>query len=176
MEKKPLFKKNRLFIPIICGLAAAMFMISAPSVFFLNLTPSLPRGLYLRIPATSVRKGDLVVYTVPDDVHQLCREREYGVEGYDISLFLKKVGGMPGDLYGVDANLVFRVNGKSLGNVKLTDTAGREMPVKRGVHVVPEGQFLPVAPPDNSLDGRYIGTVSQDMIVARAIPFITEFW
>ena len=174
--KERLVAAEKFFIPAFFGLAAFLFMTCGTSLLFLNTTESLPRGLYLMIPSTSIRCGDYAVYEIPDSVRQLCMERNYhpAKDGKPI-LFLKRVGALPGDLYEVRQDFSFLIEGKLVGKVEKVDSKGRIMPIQFGMHIVPEGEFLPCGIPSNSLDGRYTGPVPLENIRARAVPIFTEF-
>ena len=55
------------------------------------------------------------------------------------------------------------------------DNQGRKMPVKEGVFIVGEKEFLPIGEDEHSFDGRYTGTVPLANIKSRVIPLITKF-
>ena len=148
-----------------------LFINFGPRIVYVNTTRSLPLGLYLAIPGKNLRYGDIVVYDPPEKVRELIRERNYGSD--DVH-FLKHVGGMPGDMYGV-AEDKFIANGELKGMVQRQDNAGNPMPVMDGLHIVPEGEFLPIGEKINSLDGRYMGTVPLDNIITRVVPIATEW-
>ena len=159
---------------IIAGSLVVLFVLFinfAPKIIYLNTTRSLPLGLYLAIPGKNLRHGDIVVYVPPEEVREMIRERNYG--SGDV-LFLKHVGGLPGDVYGV-AEDKFIVNGELKGMVQRQDNAGNPMPVMDGPHIVPEGEFLPMGEKINSLDGRYMGTVPMESIMTRVVPIATEW-
>ena len=164
------WKKKRL----IAGALVILFVLFinfAPKLIYVNTTRSLPLGLYLAIPGKNLRYGDIVVYDPPQKVRELIRERKYGSED---AHFLKHIGGMPGDIYGV-AEDKFIAHGELKGTVQRQDNAGNPMPVMDGLHIVPEGEFLPIGEKTNSLDGRYMGTVPIDSIITRVVPIATEW-
>lgn len=149
----------------------ALFINFTPRLVYINTTRSIPLGVYIVIPGMNLRHGDIVVYDPPEEVKKLVRERGYGTGNEH---FLKHVGGLTGDFYGVSDEKIF-VNGENKGAVQRQDDAGNPMPVEDGLHIVGEGEFLPLGEKVNSLDGRYMGTVPLKNIITRVVPFITEW-
>ena len=166
-------KKWMLISLIIGGVIMALLSLDQ-RVVFINLTGSLPRGIYVAVPYTSIRSDDIVAYRPPEDVMKFAFDRGYAP--FPDMTFMKKVAAVSGDFYSVSMDLDFKVNGKSLGKAYRLDRLDREMPLQMGLHMVPDGHFLPYGTADRSLDGRYFGTVSQDRVIAKVIPLAVEFW
>ena len=144
-----------------------------PNILYFNVSPSLPRGIYLAIPGSMYRTGDLVVYEPPDDVRAFCMDRGYMTEEM---LFVKYIAAMPRDVYQVNQDdHKFTVNEKYLGIAEAYDNVGRTMPKQYGSHIVPDGEFLPYTGATHSLDGRYTGTVPLSKIKTRLVPLLTEW-
>ena len=78
----------------ICG-----WQMPQQDILFYNATASLPRGIYLRIPATKIERGDIVVYDPPEEVIAFSYQRGY-VQHTD-TRFLKRVGAIAGDVYSI---------------------------------------------------------------------------
>ena len=145
-----------------------------PKLLFFNTTASVPRGLYLRIPATHIKTGDYVVYLPTEVAKNLSKERGWTVE--DNPKFIKRVGATPGQTWSVDPkNFQFYANSKYIGQAALYDSKDQPLPRIYGTFQVPEGEFLPVAEATASFDGRYTGTVPLENIEAKVIPILTEF-
>lgn len=144
-----------------------------PKVFYLNTTPSLPVGLYLRVPAIHLEDGDAVVYRPSESTMQLAKDRDWIPSD---EMFIKEVGALQHETYSINPdNLQFLANGKYIGQVSPIDHLGRMMPVLRGDFEVPDDEFLPVANNPSSFDGRYTGPVPTKNIEAKVIPLILEF-
>ena len=141
-------------------------------ILFINITPSLPRGLYLAIPGDQYREGDIVAYTPTPEVTEFCMDRGYMETKVS---FIKTIGAMPGASYRIDPDLTFTIDGKKAGVVVPKDSKDRNMPFKIGLHWVPNGEFLPYTHGTRSLDGRYTGTVPLSNIKTRVIPLLTEW-
>lgn len=141
-------------------------------IVYINNSPSLPMGIYLRIPMLWLNQDDYVVYSPPDDVINMALQRGW-IEDSDV-LFLKRVRGLPGDTYSVTPIEGFYVNGKYQGQVEVMDAKANPMPQHYGQHVVPLKSFLPGGEAVNSYDGRYTGPVPINRIKAKVIPIITD--
>ena len=142
-----------------------LFMLFPSRIIFVNVTASLPPGIYVSIPNTTLRQGDYVGYQPTDEVRDF--SLEHGWMPGDQYLFLKKAA-LPGTFYQIGER--FYIEGEDRGPVFKTSPSGVQLPDKHGIFVVPEGQFLPYGTNDYSFDGRYEGTVPMENIVARVIP------
>lgn len=162
--------KNAVTFLIICVIVQMTIEI-LPNIFYLNITSSLPKGIYVRIPGKECRRGDYIVYEPPEDIKNLIIKNGWGDGKRD---FLKKVGGIEGDKYSVDvATLTFEIEGRYVGRVYETDNVGNELPKLRGEYKVPKGYVLPIATGARSYDGRYSGVVATSRIKARVVPILT---
>lgn len=155
----------------VAGLVGALVNLQPYSLVW-NRTASLPTGLYLaqEIKGTSVNRGDLACF--PYVSPTWAKPRRYFVEGLRLC---KVVTGLPGDFlrhegeqwivespqkarHNVGALLPFDAQGRSLPAHALTEGS------------VPEGQLILIAPPQNSLDSRYLGPISQANITTKIRP------
>lgn len=164
----------KVFLGVLLALAAYWYAsITGNQFVYLNLTASLPRGIYVSIPGTAYRHDDIVVYRPTPEVEAFSISHGYMKEETKMS-FLKLVGALPGETWEVDDERGFFIEGRRIGTVLMKDTKGNEMPVPYGIHVVPDGEFLPYTKAPRSFDGRYEGTVPMNRIITRVIPLITE--
>ena len=152
----------------LCLLATAVLFQSLSYFFFLNITDSLPLGLYLRIPGREFQCGDYIVYEPSEEVQRMVADYGWGDGNH---VFLKQIGAVAGEHYAVhEATHEFTVEGMCRGRVFDTDTQGQPLPRLRGEFIVPEGHILPVATNPRSFDGRYTGTIPVDSIRTKVIP------
>ena len=162
-------RKRVLIFGICCLLSAGLFQVIS-SIFFLNITDSLPIGLYLRVPATNLSKGDYIIYEPTEEVRKIVVDYGWGDGKH---LFLKKIGAVAGEHYTIrEDNGEFLIEGQHYGQVFLTDTKGQPLPKLRGEFIVPTGHVLPVATNPRSFDGRYTGSIPIECIKAKVIPFL----
>lgn len=153
----------------ICG-----WQMPQQDILFYNATASLPRGIYLRIPAATIERGDIVVYDPPETVLDFAVQRGY-TQHKDVR-FLKRVGALAGDVYSIGEHGVFCINGAYIGEVRGLDSKDRPLPqLAQGDYVVSDGMFLPIADTTRSFDGRYTGTVPITRIRAVVIPVFTQW-
>ena len=163
-------KKAAIIILALC-VVAKFVAEETPKVFYLNVTSSLPTGLYMKIPGKECRRGDYIVYEPSEETKELIIKNGWGDGKRD---FLKRVGATAGEKYSVDAEtLKFEIEGKYIGQVYETDTNGNALPKLRGEFEVPKGYVLPIATSARSFDGRYSGTIPQNSIKTRVVPILT---
>lgn len=147
-----------------------LFRDSMPQLFVKNLTASMPVGLYLILPDTEPKDGDIVSFVPPEEVTKLALERGWIKEKVN---FLKTVGALPGDTYTITDWAIY-INGTYVGSVYSVDGQDRPMPELRGTFVVQDGYFLPISTyRPRSFDGRYIGEVPLSSVRHRVVPFFT---
>lgn len=144
--------------------------IDAPPLL-LNLTPSVPRGLYrLRAPTQPLTLGQLVVFPAPAPVASLLVTRGWLPPQVPL---LKPLAALPGDtVCGTDDGLV--INQRLVGTVATKDAQGRPLPRWRGCQQLAAGEVFPanLAHPQ-SFDGRYFGPIATSTLQQIAEPVWT---
>jgi conjugative transfer signal peptidase TraF len=133
---------------------SAVAVAVAPS-FVWNLSPSLPRGLYLRDRGAAPRRGALVSFAPPARVASLIAARAYLPPGASL---LKIVVALPGDTVELDERS-FSVNGQRLGPVAPRDSRGRDLTPFVFTGTVPDGVAFVATTAPLSFDSRYFGPV-----------------
>jgi conjugative transfer signal peptidase TraF len=119
-----------------------------------NLTPSLPQGVYALYPGTP-GKGDFAAFCLEGAFADLARERGYLAAGScssGLRPLLKRVAGLPGDA----------IPGDPL--IRSTDSLGRSMPSALPEGVIPSGMALLLADHSGSFDSRYFGLIPLDAL------------
>ena len=160
-------KKKVIILLLMCAIAKIGFE-EIPEILYLNVSQSLPVGLYLKIPGEKCRRGDYIIYEPSEEVRAIIINNGWGDGKHT---FLKKVGAIAGDTYSIDEEtLIFEAAGKYIGQVYETDTIGNELPRLRGKFKVREGNVLPVAMNARSFDGRYSGEIPLESIKTRVVP------
>jgi len=145
----------------------------------LNLSGSIPPGIYRRIDGPIVR-GGLVLACLPANVGSFARGREYVPDGScangDAPIG-KMVVAVEGDTIDVNADGVF-VDGRFVPNSAPLprDSRGRALPVLRVAHrlVEPKEVWLVSSYSPRSFDSRYFGGIAEGTIVSRIRPIITS--
>ena len=156
--------------------------IVAASGYFLgvriNLTPSVPRGIYLTTSGP-IQPGAMVAFCPPDEpLFRVARARTYlrfGLCPGSYAYMIKQVAAMGGDtISATDRGIT--VNGLALVNSApiLKDTLGRDLPTWRVSQLMLNEHELLLMSASNpaSFDGRYFGLVNQSSVRATLKPFI----
>ena len=141
----------------------------------LNLTPSLPRGVYLLRSGVPV-KGDLVAACLPHEAASLGRERGYLGPGHcpaGAAPVLKFAATIAGDVVAVGADI--KVNGKHLQPAPpLEDRAGRPLEIfPAGHYELAAGELWLYSPSTRSWDSRFFGPVQAENVLGVVRPICT---
>jgi conjugative transfer signal peptidase TraF len=134
-----------------------------------NMTPSLPPGLYWLSPGEAPAPGTLVAFPVPAGVRDLVRERRYLPPG---AFLVKPVVATPGDNVCAEAGEL-TVNGEAVGTIRTTDSAGRALPHYEGCGQVPEGRLFVASRYAKSFDSRTFGPIAASDVRGRVTPLWT---
>lgn len=153
-------------------LLALSFMLSTLCLLYfagfrLNVTPSMPRGIYRLIPG-SLRRGDMAAFCLDGPWAQLAARRGYVASGQcqsGIRPLIKNLAAIPGDGleisdYGIT---VLAQDGKGhfwLAPAQSEDGHGRPLPASDlRAGLVPDGMALLLSGHPGGFDGRYFGLV-----------------
>jgi conjugative transfer signal peptidase TraF len=155
----------------------AIAVINSDVYFFVNQTPSIPRGLYREAADAPLERGAYVQYCPPARSGKRALRRGY-VPGGDCPaetmMMGKRLVGMPGDTVRVTRRDV-TVNGKALPKSEpmFEDGEGRPVKPRLGTRVMGPGEyFLFSGHHPMAYDSRYMGPVTDVRGVIR--PVLTE--
>jgi len=136
----------------------------------INITPSLPRGLYLLRPAVPPGRGSVVALPVPPGVRELISSRRDLPQRFQL---LKRVVAIEGDRV-CTAEHQYVINGKLLSPIATHDQVGRPLP---GPYpycgLVAPGTVFVAGDGPSSLDSRYFGPVTIQTLTT-ALPLWTS--
>lgn len=155
----------------LCPGVAVMALVSAPFVasrLILNLTPSMPIGLYLALDRRPVH-GDLVLIEPPPRIRALAARRGYLSRQH---LLLKIVAATTGDRVCRHGRAV-SIGGRIRVWARRTDPAERALPVWYGCRVLRSGEIFVLGSHRASFDSRYFGPVIASDVVGVATPVWT---
>ena len=128
-------------------------------IFYQNLSPSAPTGLYIITPFQNITYGDYAIVSLPADVPQLHVSKGF--------LLLKQVKGLPGDRYTVTNN------GTHIhGNVYPSSPRPGLPVVDTGEYTVPNDSILFLNNPADSFDSRYLGPIQKNFIQKKVMLLI----
>lgn len=132
------------------------------NVLLVNLSPSEPEGLYLRVHGGAVRRGALVAFLAPPAAFPYAdRQMSY----LHRTSILKAVGAMPGDLVCALGGELW-INGKRRAGISAVDRNGRALPRWLGCRRLRAGELFAFSDRvPNSFDSRYFGPIAMDVAV-----------
>lgn len=131
-----------------------------------NSSVSAPLGLYIVMPETRLRPGDMVLVTPPESIADMAARRGYLPR--DVPL-IKQVAAIGGDHVCAKGDII-TVNGDTVAVRQKADSAGRPLPWWQGCRVLSPGEILFLMPAAQSLDGRYFGPLSSVHVIGRLVP------
>jgi len=133
----------------------------------LNASSSLPRGLYITLPAGRIGHGDMVLAELPSPWAELAARRGYLPTGIPL---IKEVAAKAGDqVCGHGHQLM--VGGRSYPRQSY-DALGRPLPVWQECRFLAEDEILLLAAHAQSFDSRYFGPLPMAAIKARLRPLL----
>ncbi len=169
---------RRLGVLVAMSMMIGFYSALAGGALRINLTASLPRGVYRTAAVDGpLAIGDLVYFCAPHgSAWELAATRHYTPPGLcsdGSAPFLKPIVALSGDPYSV-ATASVAILGQNLPLASV-DSAGRSLPhLPLGPGVVPANAVMVVSDKKNGFDSRYAGPLPISAIVGRAFPVLTE--
>lgn len=154
-----------------------LFTLLVPRTLRVNVTPSVPLGLY-RIVQAPAGRDSLVEVCLPTELASFALRRGYTGHGPcpgRTRPLLKVALALPGD------RIVLTRLGVARGGIllpasapRVTDSQGRPLPrLSLGLYQVPVGSVWLYGPHPSSFDSRYFGPVSADLVRNTLVPLDT---
>ena len=169
---------RRVLVLVVAVLVAGLVTFPEALRLRLNVSKSMPRGLYRVTTAAALRRGSLVSVCVDRELAQVAAERHYIDAGSCPSgtePLLKRVVGEDGDVVETSESAV-SINGKRLAAsaTSAVDSAGRALEhFPWGEHRLAHGELWLFSERDRSWDSRYFGPRPTDEVVAVVEPLLT---
>jgi len=136
-----------------------------------NASNSVPIGLYRVQSVTQLTVTELVAVQPPDLLAAFLDLNGYLPIGAPM---LKRVLALPGQTV-CRNGLTIAVDGIDIGNARERDGHGRRLPAWHGCHVIADGDvFVMNWQSEDSLDGRYFGSLPASAVIGKAVPVWTE--
>ncbi|MGF6906801.1 S26 family signal peptidase [Fusobacterium sp. PH5-44] len=140
--------------------------------YTINISNSLPRGLYKLESPQNLKKEDIIFFPIPNNIRELLRERKY--ISPVINSFMKKVGAEYGDKIQIKNNILY-VNETAWGLMFTKDPRNNILPILTIDELTPGyDEILPLSSALYSFDGRYFGPIKRQEIKYKCI-LIFEF-
>lgn len=184
IQNKYLNHSHTLFKGLLISLPVVVLLIIAVQTLFylahlrVNLTASMPIGLYKKLPHTAFSTGDIIASCLSGDIAKIGRKNKYLTRGTcpaSSAPVLKKVIAVPNDTVTVTNNAII-VNGKSYPAPRRTlDRLGRVIPtfVKIGTYKAKGFWLYGAHRPNHSWDSRYFGEVPASDVIGVFKPVFT---
>ena len=135
-----------------------------------NPSESAPRGFYFTAPVAALRRGDLVLVTLPSDVAKLAADRGYLPRSVPA---LKRIAAMPGQSVCARDSGIY-ISGDRVAETLAVDGKRRELRAWNGCRELLEGELFLLNPSaKSSFDSRYFGPLDRSFVRARAVPLWT---
>lgn len=161
--------KRRILLAAVLGCVGIAASTLSPEhrSLVINLTSSVPVGLYVRIAAPP-RIGDFVLVRLPLHLRQFAAWRGYLPLN---RLLLKIIAAGPGD---VVCRLGSRVwaGGHSAVWALRTDVLGRPLPNWRGCRRLQANELFILGSHSGSFDSRYLGPVNRQSVLSVLRPIL----
>lgn len=155
----------------ICFMAGIILLGSSffsTKYFTVNLTDSIPKGIYLLKEPENLKKGDYIVFQIPENALSYIHGRKYLPK--IATNLIKTVGALPGDRIEIIADKLM-INGSPYGKINKFDSKGLKLPILKSEDLVlKQEEILPLAEKDKSFDGRYFGKIRIENISFKAKP------
>ena len=136
----------------------------------INISESLPKGIYLKSDGGEPEPGSLVIFqnSLADSMGTA---RGYIRRGASLG---KRVAAVPGDTIRMGGGQPTEVNGRKAGRRALGwDSLGRPVDPILFEGVVPEGKLLVLGETENSFDSRYYGFIAKAEVTGTLKPLFT---
>ena len=165
---------QKRFFPLIfsfCVLAALLLLFKyLSSHYLIQVSASMPKGVYKIKAAESFSRGQIVIFNIPKSVSSLVEKRRWAPESLTY-LLMKPVAAKAGDQILISQKGLF-INGSYVGAVKRFDSAGRPLPAIFGEFVLRQNELFAASRHENSFDSRYFGPIQTSAVKGVVEPLI----
>ncbi|MDE2135737.1 MAG: conjugative transfer signal peptidase TraF [Alphaproteobacteria bacterium] len=166
-DARTIFRLSAIGIAIL----AATATIPHTPVLVWNATASAPIGLYVRLPESTPKRGDLVLVRPPAAIAQFASRRGYLPANVPL---IKRIIALSGDTICARDDSIL-LDGQPLVQRQTIDGQGRPLPHWSGCHTLGRHEvFLAMTHVSDSFDGRYFGAIPTANIVGRLVPLWTR--
>ena len=160
IKKKSLFLPLFLIILNILGIYTRKYLV-------LNISSSIPTGIYKVDKSTDFKRGDIVTFST---------KRYKDILDYPGSIknitFSKYIAGISGNYIRIENNKIY-VNNKEKGNIFKVDGLNNRLPqLKEKEYIVKEDEVFVLGTNDKSFDSRYYGCIKKSDVIYKLVPLI----
>ncbi len=171
IRKKPRYGLF-VFIVVFC-----IFLYAIKNMgIMLNVTPSIPIGIYKTHPPTAMQRGDIVALCLSDPDKEYGLTRHYiqmGTKCHDSDPLIKKIIAVPGDTVRLQDGFMVVNHQELLFKTYYKDNAQRSLKVfPRGLYQQTSGYWMIGDHSPYSWDSRYWGPIARNQILYKLSPLI----
>ena len=131
--------------------------------YIINVTPSLPLGIYKLEKVKDLKKGDIVLFDISEKDKEMMFERGY--IPYKKTKLLKTIGALENNKINIVDNILY-IDEENYGKILDRDLENRKLP---NIEIkIDKGNFLALTKKNLSYDSRYFGQVSLEKIEKKA--------
>jgi len=135
----------------IVGISLIIFSFFQNKIFYFNFTESIPTGLYRTVSFQTLKPGDFVAFTLPNESFVL----------------MKEVVGVPGDKFCVSKQGRASVNENVFGFRLEKSSKGMNLPDWFGCEILSSNEFVVRGYGNRSFDSRYFGPIKGAKIISK---------
>ena len=159
-------KKKSLFLPLFL-IILNILGIYTRKYFVLNISSSIPIGIYKVDKSIDFKRGDIVTFSTKKYKDIL----DYPGSIKNIT-FSKYIAGISGDYIRIENNKIY-INNKEKGNIFKVDGLNNRLPqLKEKEYIVKEDEVFVLGTNDKSFDSRYYGCIKKSDVIYKLVPFI----
>lgn len=135
--------------------------------FVLNISSSIPIGIYKVDKSIDFKKGDIITFSINNYPNIL----DYPGNIKNIT-FSKYIAGISGDYIKIENNKIY-INDKEKGNIFKVDGLDNKLPqFKEKEYMVKEDEIFVLGTNDKSFDSRYYGCIKKSDVIYKLVPLI----
>lgn len=170
-EKSTYQKLKKTLINLGAILIVGFFLFDfAKENFRINVSESIPTGIYRVYPIDTIKKGDCIVFETDESTREFMLKRGYIKE--NSKAFIKKVAGMEGDI--IEIGEYLKINDKTIKKIYAKDSMGNPLPLKTGKYTLKKDEFFMLGDHERSFDSSYMGIIKREQMLKKA-KLIQEF-
>ena len=134
--------------------------------YVINISASLPMGIYKLYEIEKIEKGDIVMFSFPPEAEKYIRERKYLPD--NVKTLLKRVTAVEGDNVEVrDKTLYINNEEYWLAKIKEKDSKGLLLPRMKN-QILRKDEYFVLGTHPTSFDSRYYGAIRKEVILKKA--------
>lgn len=134
--------------------------------YCINISPSIPKGIYRLKEVREIKRGDIVYLEIPDNAKNIIWGRNYLPK--HIAYLIKYIRGVPQDLIQIKNEKIY-INHEFKGNIQSFDKEGRKLSsCLPEEYILQKDEYILLGTDDNSYDSRYFGVIKKEKILKSA--------